>query len=224
MILLNSEMWQETDATTNEAAQSTLIPGRKTDLSSNELVWTTKKSSIKDIEATGLLLKLRKDWAGKFDDQKTSKITLWLKIANELNNKNLYVGEGAEAAEKCRKKCSNLQSSYIRYKNKNRQTGDGAVAKPPFFSEIDDILGTKDKVCPQIVIDSTNPNSIVKNKPPVSIYNLESQPSTSSAVYKENLSPTNIQAPNVEHTVNQKINFSALRPPPNLIKIFILNN
>lgn len=37
---------------------------------------------------------------------------------------------------------------------RKRQTGEGKVLKPPYYDEIDAILGTKDKVNPQIIIDS----------------------------------------------------------------------
>lgn len=90
----------------------------------------------------------------EFDDQKNCKNSLWQKIANSLNENAFYVGKGPEAAEKCRKKFANLQASYMKYKDKKRRTGEGKVHKPPYYDDVEAILGKKDKVNPQIIIDS----------------------------------------------------------------------
>lgn len=92
--------------------------------------------------------------SAKFDDQKTPKNSLWQEIAKILNIEGFYVGLGLDGGEKCRKKFANLQAAYIRYKDKKHQTGQGHVHKPPYFEEIDEILGLKDKVTPPIIIDT----------------------------------------------------------------------
>lgn len=132
--------------------------------SSCELVWVTKKATPKDIEATGRFLSLRQSMTKEFNDTKNCKNSLWLKIANELNGSNFFVGTGSDGAERCRKKFSNLQSSYQKHKDKKRQTGEGNIPKPPFFEEIDAILGNKDKTIPQIIIDSLNDKPVYRDE------------------------------------------------------------
>lgn len=77
-----------------------------------------------------------------------------------MNKNNFFVGDGLEGAEKCRKKFSNLQTSYIKYKDKRHQTGQGKIIKPPFIEEMEEILGKKDKITPQLVIDSASCSNI----------------------------------------------------------------
>jgi hypothetical protein len=64
------------------------------------------------------------------------------------------VGEGGR--EKCRQKFANLQSSYLRTKEKRRRTGEEKVQDSPYFQEMDAILGDKHKTQPLLVIDSLN--------------------------------------------------------------------
>ncbi|KAG5858408.1 hypothetical protein JTB14_038050 [Gonioctena quinquepunctata] len=53
----------------------------------------------------------------------------------------------------------NLQHTYTKYKDQIRQTGEGFIKKPPFFDELDDILGDKHKSNPVIIFDSSRPST-----------------------------------------------------------------
>ncbi|CAG9763729.1 unnamed protein product [Ceutorhynchus assimilis] len=128
------------------------------------LMWSSRKPLSTDVQATTYLLELRKEMSNQFDDRKHSKNTLWQQIAKKLNEKNFFVGQGLEGAEKCRKKFANLQASYVKYKDKKKGTGEGYICKPPFYDELDEILGFKDKITPQLLIDSSDKLIITEKK------------------------------------------------------------
>lgn len=119
-------------------------------------LWKSPKCPTEsDHLATSILLQLRKKYENEFNDKKTAKNILWSKIAKEMNNMGYYVGaEKNEGREKVRQKFANLQTSYQKYQEKRRRTGEGAVDKPPFYIELDEILGAKHKVCPPYILDS----------------------------------------------------------------------
>ncbi|KAL1487927.1 hypothetical protein ABEB36_015312 [Hypothenemus hampei] len=122
----------------------------KTGLSDNEaqnILWKSSKNpSLKDMEATQCFLSLRKE----MND-------LWQKIAVQMTNMGFYVGTGIEGRDKCRQKFANLQTSYLKFIDKTKATGEGKLKKPPFYEELNEILGCKDKTAPVIVIDSLLP-------------------------------------------------------------------
>ncbi|KAL1505147.1 hypothetical protein ABEB36_004770 [Hypothenemus hampei] len=101
-----------------------------------------------------MLLSLRKKYQDKFNDKKTLKTSLWQKIACELNSNGFNVPTGREGAEKCRQKFANLQRSYVSFIENMKRTGSGKRDPPPFFNEINEILGYKDKVHPPYLEDS----------------------------------------------------------------------
>ncbi|KAG5893980.1 hypothetical protein JTB14_006583 [Gonioctena quinquepunctata] len=71
----------------------------------------------------------------------------------------VFVGHSVLGREKCRQKFMNLQHTYTKYKDQIRQTGEGFIKKPPFFDELDDILGDKHKSNPVIIFDSSRPST-----------------------------------------------------------------
>lgn len=99
--------WQEPDQ--HQLEQS---------LPEKTLIWTSRKPTSNDVQATYHFLDLRRQMSHEFDDQKNCKNSLWQKIAKSLNQNAFYVGNGPEATEKCRKKFANLQSSYMKYNDK----------------------------------------------------------------------------------------------------------
>lgn len=139
-------------------------------------IWSSSKNQTsRDNDATMLFLELRKNMDDKFSDKKNNKNMLWTEIATKLNEMGYYVGQGVQGRDKCRQKFTNLQASYIKYKDKQKMTGQGKVVMPPFFHEIDEILGSKDKTNPVLVIDSlpespqasssqTNESSVKENR------------------------------------------------------------
>ncbi|CAG9815530.1 unnamed protein product [Phaedon cochleariae] len=90
----------------------------------------------------------------KISDKKNNKNMLWTEISTKLNEMGYYVGQGVQGRDKCRQKFTNLQASYINYKDKQKMTGQGKIVMPPSFHEIDEILGSKDKTYTVLVIDS----------------------------------------------------------------------
>ncbi|KAL1488703.1 hypothetical protein ABEB36_014502 [Hypothenemus hampei] len=106
----------------------------------------TQLNLLNSVEGTQLFLSLRKEHNEKFNDKKTLKTTLWQKIALELNNKGYDIPKGREGGEKCRQKFANLQ----------RRKRD----PPPFFNELQEILGDKDKVNPPYLEDSLSEPTI----------------------------------------------------------------
>lgn len=119
-----------------------------------ELWKTSKTQSQKDHEATLILLDLRKQFDKDFLDKKSAKNIIWKKIADHMNNMGFYVGQGTDGREKVRQKFANLQTSYMKFIQKRKLTGEGAIDTPPYYNEINEILGDKHKVCPPIIIDS----------------------------------------------------------------------
>ncbi|CAH1106794.1 unnamed protein product [Psylliodes chrysocephalus] len=47
------------------------------------------------------------------------------------------------------------KSSYFKYKDKQRRTGEGKIDKPPYYDELENILGDRHNAQPLLVIDST---------------------------------------------------------------------
>lgn len=121
---------------------------------SNSTVWSARKPTTIDNDATKLFLELRKKYKNKFDDKKTVKSQIWALIAQEMNIGGYYVGEKKEAIEKCRMKFANLQRNYLNYWKHVSTTGGEKRDPPPFFEEMHDILGTKDKIFPKLLQDS----------------------------------------------------------------------
>lgn len=118
-------------------------------------VWTTSKNQTShDRQATSFFLELRSKYNREFTDKKTNKNAIWQKIADEMNAKHFFVGEGVEGREKCRQKFSNLESSYKKYVDKKNSTGEGKVDKPPFFEVLDGLLGKKHKISPVLIYDT----------------------------------------------------------------------
>lgn len=144
-------------------------------------VWTTSRTqTTRDKSATEYFIQLRKELDNKFMDKTTSKIFLWTEISLKMNEAGFFVGEGTEGREKCRQKFVNLQSSYMKYMDRKRTTGEGKIEKPPYYDNLDEILGNKDKTQPVLLIDSTILTSTgISSASPLSIANDCSQPSTS---------------------------------------------
>ncbi|KAL1488840.1 hypothetical protein ABEB36_009304 [Hypothenemus hampei] len=149
-------------------------------------------------EATALFLSLRKKYNDKFKDRKTLKTSLWQKIAIELNDNGYAVTKGREGAEKCRQKFANLQRGYIKFIENMKKTGSEKRNPPPFFEELNEILGCKDKVKPPYLEDSFD----------------ECPPSTSSSSSCQ-LSPTS----NRKKITNRFSANTSVRPSTNFQKI-----
>lgn len=120
-------------------------------------LWKSAKSPTEeDHKATVALLSLRQALNNNFNDKKTHKNQLWQTIANELNRQGFFVGEGMEAREKVHLKFTNLQSSYIKFCDLRRQTGQGKLKPPKYFDELHLILGDKHKVNPVLIFDTAD--------------------------------------------------------------------
>lgn len=78
------------------------------------------------------------------------------------------IPEGRNGAEKCRQKFANLQRSYLNYRKHIKTTGTEKRDFPPYFEEMDAILGNKDKVSPPYLEDSLNIDSDNVNEPAAS--------------------------------------------------------
>ena len=80
---------------------------------------------------------------------------MWGQIAEELMNHGLRIAKNkTDSAEKCRQKFANLQRAYIAFVDNTKKTGSEYIPKPPFFDELNEILGEKDKVVPKFLMDS----------------------------------------------------------------------
>ncbi|KAG5868789.1 hypothetical protein JTB14_001698 [Gonioctena quinquepunctata] len=75
-----------------------------------------------------------------------------------MNETGVYVGEGVDARERVGQKFNNLQSTYIKYRDFEKRTGEGKLKVPKYLVELEEILGFKHKVNPILVIDSTLPS------------------------------------------------------------------
>lgn len=129
----------------------------------NTPIWQAhKKPTLRDNEATLLMLKLRgrEDYKKWFSDKKHNKTMLWTQIGEYLiENGYMISGNKSDVAEKCRQKFANLQRTYMQFVDNMKKTGTENIPKPPFFEEMDEILGKKDKVSPQYLIDSSAASS-----------------------------------------------------------------
>ncbi|XP_044745660.1 uncharacterized protein LOC123307426 [Coccinella septempunctata] len=133
------------------------------------MVWSSKKPSKRDHDATKFFLRIRVEYSHKFDDRKTIKGQIWSLIAKKMNENGFYVGEGRDAVEKCRMKFANLQKQYLNHMNHLKKTGAEHKSEPLYFSEMHSILGGKDKVCPQN-LQSTEENMRQTNSEDISQY------------------------------------------------------
>lgn len=125
-------------------------------------MWKSPKCPTEeDHKSTLALLALRRSYDAEFNDKKTHKNEIWTKIANKMNETDFFVGEGVDARERVRQKFSNLQSTYIKYRDSQKRTGEGKLKVPKYFDELEEILGSKHKVNPILVIDSTLSSSNV---------------------------------------------------------------
>lgn len=105
-----------------------------------DTIWTKKKPTERDNEATALMLKLREERSSLFDDKKTRKVKLWNDIAKDLKEKDFHLGE--KGGERCRQKFANLQKAYLAYIKHQTTTGTERNDDfPPFFEELHSILG-----------------------------------------------------------------------------------
>ncbi|KAL1493853.1 hypothetical protein ABEB36_009539 [Hypothenemus hampei] len=163
----------------------------------------TQLNLLNSVEGTQLFLSLRKEHNEKFNDKKTLKTTLWQKIALELNNKGYDIPKGREGGEKCRQKFANLQRSYMNFVQNMKKTGSGKRDPPPFFNELQEILGDKDKVNPPYLEDSLSEPTI------------ESESSSSSCEI-----PINSRQKEIRNRFSSTI--TSLRPTPNSNKILEL--
>lgn len=104
-----------------------------------DIIWTRKKPTDADNEATKALLALRGKLNKPFTDKKTKKNKLWADIANQLQTQGFVFG--SHPAERCRQKFANLQKTYLSYVRHQNTTGAENVEEPPFFLELHSILG-----------------------------------------------------------------------------------
>lgn len=81
---------------------------------------------------------------------------LWQEIANLMNAKDFYVGEGKEASEKLRLKFNSIQKQYLNYLKHMKSTGETPTTEPPFYEYMLILFGNKDKFHPRKLIDSFN--------------------------------------------------------------------
>lgn len=141
----------------NTTASDTASCSSKT--SSECFLWKTKKPTQLDHEATLAFLGLRKQFDKEFADKKTSKNAVWQKIATKMNEMGFYVGDGVEGRERLRQKFANMTATYLKTIQKRTRTGEGKISYPPYFDEMNNILGEKHKVTPQLVIDTASVKS-----------------------------------------------------------------
>ncbi|CAH1993846.1 unnamed protein product [Acanthoscelides obtectus] len=130
----------------------------------NDMMWTKKKPSEMDNEATHLMLSLREEKSTYFDDKRTRKLKLWNDIAKELEENNFHLGN--KGGKRCRQKFANLQKTYLSYMKHQTTTGSERIDDiPPFCDELHSILGCKHKVTPLNLEDSMDETSeSVKNE------------------------------------------------------------
>lgn len=113
---IENELKGENESLESEESEASQAQGRKV------VVWTSKKLTGLDHEATQYFLQLRASYSKKFEDKKTIKRQLYGMIAKK-NVVGYYVGEGREAIEKCRMKFANMQKQYLQYIGHMKTTG-----------------------------------------------------------------------------------------------------
>ncbi|CAH1107941.1 unnamed protein product [Psylliodes chrysocephalus] len=121
------------------------------------MVWTNKAHPSKvDNDATRELIKLRGShkFKRRLDDKSHNKLQIWIEIAQEMCKAGFEVGSKKEGGVRCRQKWANLQRTYYKYKSNQRSTGAEYLDPPPFFAEIDNILGQKDIATPKYLMHS----------------------------------------------------------------------
>lgn len=127
---------------------------------SSSTLWKSSKNvTSEDREATKVFLELRKQYDPQFRDKKTSKNTLWQKINDTMKEMGFYIGDGVIGRERCRQKFCNLQTSYLKAKQRRKRTGEGVIILPPFFEELDELLSGNHKVNPVLIIDTYDANT-----------------------------------------------------------------
>lgn len=113
-----------------------------------ELIWSHKKNTEHDAQATEYFLQLRGEEKYKplFADKKFGKFKLWMEIAKEMNNAGYYVGDGREGAERCRQKFSNLEKSFLKYIRHVRSETRNKREPPPFYEYMVNLVDPDDRL------------------------------------------------------------------------------
>lgn len=119
-------------------------------MTDSELIWSHRRPTENDYNATEYFLQLRSSekYKALFGDKKFGKYKLWSEIAEEMNNAGFYVGEGREAAERCRQKFSNLEKGFLNYM-KLVKSGNRNKNPPQFYDLLYNLVDHEDKLYKQ---------------------------------------------------------------------------
>lgn len=106
-------------------------------------VWRSKGKPTEDDErATSLFLQLRHKYAKAFSEKNTFKHCLWIQIAKEMYDTGYNIFSHKEnVLTKCKKRFSKLATSYVKYMEHVKTPGAEAREPPPFFDQLQLILG-----------------------------------------------------------------------------------
>ncbi|XP_031329470.1 uncharacterized protein LOC116160417 [Photinus pyralis] len=140
-----------------EPSETMTNPLPSASTSVEDVIWKSARNQTQaDINAIITFLTLRSSdkYDRLFNDKKTVKLKVWQMLAEAMNQEGFHVGNGKEAAERCRQKYHNLMKSYLQL-TKNSKTGtEGGKPLPPYFDLMHKLYGTKHSVNPTYTVDS----------------------------------------------------------------------
>lgn len=70
-----------------------------------------------------------------------------------MNEMGFYIGEDVVGRERLRQKFNNLQSFYLKAKQRRKTTTEGEVNLPSFYEELEELLADNHKVNPVLIVD-----------------------------------------------------------------------
>lgn len=130
----------------DSSAKTSTQPPNDGEITDVEL-WTGKRSKVRreiDLAASTALLELVKENWSAINDRKTSKRTVFAKIALSLRERGVKVTrDPSKAWVKVYTKWRNIKDTYMTFIASSRQTGKGAEKLPILYDELHELLGKK---------------------------------------------------------------------------------
>ncbi|XP_060844260.1 uncharacterized protein LOC132924149 [Rhopalosiphum padi] len=140
----------------NKSSSKSYCTDKEKTFDTNQLLWITKYSTKRDIEATWEMLELvaSKKYQDMFNNPKMVKNQAWKNIYKELLLKGYRVAKTViHGGVKCHQKWRNLEKRYKNYiLNKGNPKCLKPKCPPPYFEKLDEILKESEKYSNTVVI------------------------------------------------------------------------
>ncbi|KAF0740323.1 Uncharacterized protein FWK35_00021900 [Aphis craccivora] len=126
-------------------------------LCSKELIWTSKRPTPQDNEATEVFIQIviSDDVQKKLIDKKTPKVKVWQMVYQKMKeNSYIISNEIKDGDNKCFQKSRNLEKSYQNHKQRSFKTDNGFMKAPAQFDILHCFMESKYKINSPSIIDT----------------------------------------------------------------------